>query len=196
MVENPLKYIFLSASIPIPGRDDTRYLDTADVIAIRDAVIAFSSVVLPKFHLVWGGHPSITPLITRVIKHSNISVKDNVTLYQSKQYEEIFPIENREIYCKVFTKKGVDEKESLYIMRKQMLCDYSFVAGVFIGGMQGVEEEYQMFKEFHPMALLIPVASTGAAAKIIFEKEKEKFDSRLETELAYFFLFKSLLENL
>ena len=188
-----LKCIFLSASIPIPGRDDERYLKTADVIAIRDAVIALASVALPKFHLVWGGHPSITPLIANVLEHSNISAKDNVTLYQSKQYEEIFPIENREIGHIELTKKGKDAMESIRIMRKQMLCDYSFVAGIFIGGMNGVEDEYLMFKEYHPNALLIPVASTGAAAKIIFEKEKDKFDSKLETDLAYFFLFKRLL---
>ena len=191
-----LKYIFLSASIPIPSRDEEKYLNTADVIAIRDAVIALASVALPKFHLVWGGHPSITPLIANVLTHSDTSAKDNVTLYQSKQYEGVFPIENREIGLIVYTEKGKDDRESIHIMRKQMLCDYSFVAGIFIGGMNGVEEEYQMFKEYHPKALLIPVASTGAAAKIIFEKEKARFDPRLETDLAYFFLFKNLLGKL
>lgn len=190
-----LKYIFLSASIPIPGRDEEKYLNTADVIAIRDAVIALASVALPKFHLVWGGHPSITPLIANVLTHSDTSAK-NVTLYQSKQYEEVFPIENREVGHIVYTEKGKDDRESIHIMRKQMLGDYSFVAGVFIGGMNGVEEEYQMFKKYHPTALLIPVASTGAAAKIIFENEKTRFDPKLETDLAYCFLFKNLLGKL
>lgn len=190
-----LKYIFLSASIPIPGRDEEKYLNTADVIAIRDAVIALASVALPKFHLVWGGHPSITPLIANVLTHSDTSAK-NVTLYQSKQYEEVFPIENREVGHIVYTEKGKDDRESIHIMRKQMLCNYSFVAGVFIGGMNGVEEEYQMFKKYHPTALLIPVASTGAAAKIIFENEKTRFNPKLETDLAYCFLFKNLLGKL
>ncbi|WP_195439554.1 SLOG domain-containing protein [Parabacteroides goldsteinii] len=193
MDEQTLKCIFLSASIPIPGRDDEKYLNTADVIAIRDAVIALASVTLPKFHLVWGGHPSITPLISNVLKHSDVTINNCVTLYQSKQYEEMFPIENREIGSKIFTEKGANVKDSLYIMRRHMLSSHDFVAGIFIGGMNGVEDEYQMFIDLNPKALLIPVASTGAAAKIIFEQEKTRFNSRLESDMAYFSLFKDLL---
>jgi len=39
MATRELKNIFLSASIPLPERDP-KYYETADVIAIRDAVIA------------------------------------------------------------------------------------------------------------------------------------------------------------
>ncbi len=35
----------------------------------------------------------------------------------------------------------------------------------FIGGMEGVEEEYKMFIRKHPHAIILPIASTGAAAK-------------------------------
>lgn len=59
---NKMKNIFLSASIPLPERDE-KYIGTADIIAIRDAVIALTTVVLPHHRLIWGGHPSITPLI-------------------------------------------------------------------------------------------------------------------------------------
>lgn len=193
MDEQTLKCIFLSASIPIPGRCDERYLNTADVIAIRDAVIALASVTLPKFHLVWGGHPSITPLIANVLRHSDVAVNDCVTLYQSKFYEGMFPIENREIGSKILTERGEDVKDSLYIMRRQMLSSHDFVAGIFIGGMNGVEDEYQMFMNLNPKALLIPLASTGAAAKVIFEQERARFDPRLESDMTYFSLFKDLL---
>ena len=54
--------IFLSASIPLPDRHP-KYIETADISAIRDAVNALAKVVIPNAILVWGGHPSITPLI-------------------------------------------------------------------------------------------------------------------------------------
>lgn len=195
MDEQALKYIFLSASIPIPGRDDEKYLITADDIAIRDAVIALASVALPKFHLVWGGHPSITPLIVGVLKHLEVSVNDHITLYQSKYYEDKFPPENSDIGNIVLTEKGIDAYESLKIMRTQMLGNYEFVAGFFIGGMNGVEEEFKIFKSTNPNALLIPVASTGGAAKIIYEQGKTKFEQVLDTDMAYFSIFKDLLKK-
>ena len=54
--------VFLSASIPDKDRDP-KYYETADFVAIRDAVIAIATVVVPEYRLVWGGHPAITPLI-------------------------------------------------------------------------------------------------------------------------------------
>lgn len=40
---NEIKNIFLSASIPLQKRDP-QYIETADIIAIRDAVIALSLI--------------------------------------------------------------------------------------------------------------------------------------------------------
>jgi len=77
-----LKKIFLSASIPLVDRDP-KYFNTADNTAIRDAVIALARIVLPKAELVWGGHPSITPLIKLVLEKQQLKVEDHVTLYQS-----------------------------------------------------------------------------------------------------------------
>lgn len=80
----PVKNIFLSASVPLEERDP-KYFKTADVIAIRDSVIALASAVLANqsYHLIWGGHPSITPLITLVLDRYGLKMSDRVTLYQS-----------------------------------------------------------------------------------------------------------------
>ena len=67
MAKQDLNKIFLSASIPFPERD-RKFYDTADIVAIRDAVRALATVVIPRAHLVWGGHPSITPLIRFVLE--------------------------------------------------------------------------------------------------------------------------------
>lgn len=184
--------IFLSASIPLPERDP-KYYETADVIAIRDSVLALSSVILPKYHLVWGGHPSITALIAQVLSHSNREANQHVTLYQSKFFEKYFPLENESVAHIIVTPDLSDRDKSLYEMRMQMIKDNHFYAAIIIGGMEGVEEEYKMFTAVHPDAKVFPIASTGAAAKLIFDASPGKFDKRLQTELTYTSLFKELL---
>ena len=80
-------------------------------------------------------------------------------------------------------------------MRNSMIKNHSYKAGVFIGGMEGVEEEFKLFKEAHPNALLLPIASTGAAAKIVHDKYLQNPDSRLSNDYAYMTLFNSILKN-
>ena len=50
------------------------------------------------------------------------------------------------------------------MMREQMLSREDLVAAVFIGGMEGVEAEHELFKPFHPGAKVLPVPSPGGAA--------------------------------
>ena len=185
--------IFLSASIPLPGRDP-KYIETADVIAIRDSVLALTSVILPKYRLVWGGHPSITALIAQVLRHSNQEANQHVTLYQTKFFERLFPLENESVARIVLTPDLGDRDASLLEMRLQMIRDNNFFAAFFIGGMDGVEDEYRMFTHYHPETKVFPIASTGAAAKLIFDATPGKFEKRLLTELTYTSLFKDLLK--
>ena len=111
--DNKVKNVFLSASVPQRERDP-RFFETADVIAIRDAVIALASTVLAneEYHLIWGGHPSITPLITLVLGRYGLKMSDRVTLYQSNHYREHFPPENQDIGIRVFTDDMGDDKNS------------------------------------------------------------------------------------
>lgn len=187
-----LKNIFLSASIPLPERD-LKYYNTADIIAIRDAVIALATLVLPKYRLIWGGHPSITPLIYYVLEKLDVNIQEHVVLFQSKFYEKYFPEDNNK-FNNVKLTEGLENKESsLKLMRENMFRSYKFSAGVFIGGMDGVEKEYEMFKEFHPDALLLPISSTGAASKIIYDKFFSRQNERLENNYAFMSLFQKYL---
>ena len=104
-----------------------------------------------------------------------------------------FPKENKDVERVVITEALEDMGKSLELMRRKMIVENDFVAAVFIGGMNGVEEEYKMFVENHPNAKVIPVASTGAAALILYESNKDRFDERLKTDLAYSSLFKDML---
>lgn len=185
--------LFLSASVPVAGRADGKYLATADIIAIRDAVIALASVVLPRYHLIWGGHPSITPLIANVLRHSNKEVNSSVTVYQSGYFVKEFPKENNDVEHVVVTESLGERVSSLDLMRRRMVIENDFAAAVFIGGMDGVEDEYKMFVESHPEAKVFPMASTGAAALMLYDANTDAFDERLKNDMAYASLFKDLL---
>jgi len=187
--------IFLSASIPDPQRNEV-YFKTADIVAIRDAVRALATVVIPNSYLVWGGHPAITPLIRFVMDSMKVKVQDHITLYQSNFFLKQFPSENKSFENIVVVPEGNDRQQSLLEMRLRMFKENRFKAGIFIGGMEGVEEEYKLFREFHTKALVLPVASTGAAARIIYEQIKSDVDVRLSNDFAYMALFRSLLKDI
>ena len=83
-----MKNIFLSASIPLPERHP-KYYNTADIIAIRDAVIALASVVIDKHRIIWGGHPSITPLINFVIERTvQYRLEESIKKMSSEEQNE------------------------------------------------------------------------------------------------------------
>ena len=198
MAKKNLNKIFLSASIPYQERDK-KFYNTADIVAIRDSVRALATVVIPKAILIWGGHPAITPLIRFVMERMNSNLKDHVTLYQSNYFSEYFPPENFSFENIKIIVEGEDRDRSLFKMRTQMLKENDFAVGIFIGGMEGVIDEYNMFKELNPNALILPIASTGAAAKIIFENEsRHNFltsNSRLLNDYAYMALFRDSLSE-
>lgn len=215
-----MKNIFLSASIPLPERHP-KYYDSADIIAIRDAVIALASLVIGKHKIIWGGHPSITPLINFVIERTiqyklNMDLEKlpneeqnefllkaikketqkHVTIYQSMFFKDMFPEENEKFENIVFTENGGDIHNSVQKMRQKMLSENKFSAAVFIGGMDGIVVEYNMFKELHSAALILPIASTGAATKIIYESLPDNDDAKHERFLkdyGYMSLFQKYL---
>jgi len=194
MAKEPLKNIFLSASIPLKERDP-KYFDSADIIAIRDAVIALATVVLPKHRLIWGGHPSITPIIYHVMNRLGLNIHEHVTLYQSKFFEKHFPDDNDKFKNVVLTDNTFEKDSSLLLMRRRMFSENQFAAGIFIGGMEGIGDEFNLFREFHPYALLMPIASTGAASEMVYKKyfTPELKIQRLESDYAYMALFQDLL---
>jgi hypothetical protein len=195
VVTEDLNNIFLSASIPDEKRNEV-YFKTADVIAIRDSVRALATVVIPKTRLIWGGHPAITPLIRYVMERMEYSIREHVTLYQSNFFQDKFPEDNFDFENVIITPENVDRESSLKDMRYEMIVKNKYRAGIFIGGMEGVEEEFYMFREVQPEALILPIASTGAAARIIYDKLEKKPDERLTNDYAYMTLFRHLLRDI
>lgn len=184
--------VFLSASVPLPSRD-AKYFDTADVVAIRDSVRALATVVVPKGRLVFGGHPAITPLIRLLIRETGSNVNSHFVLFQSSFFKREFPKETEDFERVVVVAAVTGDREaSLSKMRMEMIRSEDFSAGVFIGGMEGVEAEWNLFSEIHPNRPKFPIASTGAAARILYERFKVERPELL-SELTYLSLFRRLL---
>ena len=186
--------IFLSASIPyLSSKKDPSYYNTADFIAIREAVLGAATSILPEHCLVWGGHPSVTILI-RLVYQGITGIEDDTILsslsyghaklYQSEWFTGVTPIENHAFGQLITTPKGNDIPESLNIMRSEMLGTNDFILGLFIGGMDGVDrDEYPMFRRLHPEVPAIPLPTTGAAARNIFNEYRDYLEDVLDEEL-------------
>jgi len=155
--------VFLSASVPLPQRD-RRYFDTADVLAIREAIKALVEVVIPVGRITSGGHPAITPLLSLFVQEAGLG-PDRVTIFQSA----FFPPQllGNFVDVRVVPAVANDREASLTLMREHMVSSRNFDAAVFIGGMEGLFEEFDIFVCRHPRAIVLPIASTGAAAAII-----------------------------
>lgn len=164
-----MKSIFLSASVPIVGRGD--YHKTANPFLIQCAVRELVIAVIRHCKIVWGGHPSITPMIWRICEDLNVNYSKNVVLYQSRYFEDRFPEDNQRFNNVIFTDAVPGNRAaSLMIMREKMLSRKDLVAAVFIGGMEGVEDEYELFRGFHPDAKVLPVAAPGGAALLLAQR--------------------------
>ena len=161
--------IFLSASVPVMGRGD--FYKDADPYLIQFAVREFVITALGRRKIVFGGHPAITPMICTICADLGVNFTDNVVLYQSQFFAQHFPEENTRFNNVVYTEAGPDDREaSLLLMREAMLSRPNLTAAVFIGGMEGVLEEYALFTRLHPNATVLAVAAPGGAARQLAEK--------------------------
>jgi hypothetical protein len=184
--------IFLSASVPDPKRAP-KYAESADTVAIGAAVGALVYVTLGRRKLVWGGHPAITPMIWVVAKSLGVEYGKWVTLYQSLFFEEEFPEDNQRFQNVIYIDavKG-NRYDSLQLMRERMFKDQKFNFAVFIGGMEGVFGEFELFKALQPDAQILPIASTGGAAMDVADRMPQR-RSDLWDDLDYVSLFHRML---
>lgn len=166
--------VFLSASVPEIDRGN--FHESANPFLIQFAVRELLTVCLGRKTIVWGGHPSITPMIWSVCEDLGVQYAKCVVLYLSTHFKDHFTAENSRFDNVVFveaSKRG--RVESLARMRATMFTrDYD--AGVFIGGMEGVVEEHKLFASASPKANIIAVGSTGGAARQLAIEIGQKTD--------------------
>jgi hypothetical protein len=200
--------IALSASVPSAKRSEKyqelyRRVPYAQ-IQVDEAVISLArNVFQAGGRLVFGGHPSISPLVTTVATEFPINrdVEDSkrnefdgtpVTIYQSEAHANGIAPQNSLLfnsgYARVAWTPAVDNEQynpalsgtrqclkSLTTMRKQMLSG-NIDALVCVGGMEGVEEEFEIFRAQQLGRPIFLLASTGGATQILSNRYRE-FDN-------------------
>ncbi|NJN35720.1 MAG: hypothetical protein HC794_00145 [Nitrospiraceae bacterium] len=182
--------VFLSASVPQPGR---RGFDSFDPVLVASAVHAFVEVVLGRRLLVWGGQPAITPIIWEAARRLDVRYERSVLLYQSAFFKDRYPQANLRFdnWVEVPAVEG-DLRASLKLMRERMFSDHPYEAAVFIGGMEGVIDEFEILQGFAPEATLIPLAAAGGVSRDLFDRvEGLPQEMRNRTDFTYW-LYRTL----
>lgn len=191
--------VFLSASFP-SGTRASRF-EPFDPGAIADAVTAVVRAVLAaRGRLLFGGHPTITPLVLMVA--SELDAKGAVDVFQSLWFEDQITRETRALEKAGFgaihwIKEGTTRKKSLQTLRHAMLDpDRQFIAGVFIGGMEGVLEEYELFEELQPRVPRVSLVGPGGAAATLPKDEARSVLGKHAESKRYPFLASFLVRRL
>lgn len=166
-------------------------------IQIEEAIIGLTrNIFQAGGKIIFGGHPSISPLVAMVATEFRLN-KEIENMRRNEDEEKPIKIFQSEAYSKVFSKEtsglfalGYSNivwteavngeeydssiqgrpqcEESLALMRRQMMKGVD--ALVCIGGMEGVEKEFDMFREIHPGKPVFLLASTGGASKILADR--------------------------
>lgn len=171
--------IFLSASIPDPGRWEGEF----NALEITDAVVALARTALTAgVRLITAAHPTIAPLLLYVAAELPDELEAQVTIYQSAVFEKILPPATQRFEVEGIAtinwtepiegeSSEVDNRgRSLELMRRQMLEETQPSAAVFIGGMEGIEDEFALFAELRPEAPTYPIAAPGGEARHLVER--------------------------
>jgi hypothetical protein len=183
--------VFLSASVPAPNRGFARPPDAAFVV--EQAVVGLARAVFAEGgRLVFGAHPSISPLVASVAtEYRQASAADGprpVVIYQSRAFEEVLPNETWDLYRFGFADLLWTDAEggehyqpgdaaslqcplSLRAMRTRMIKEQKPIAMVIAGGMDGVLEEFTLFREHAERSPIYAARDTGgAAARLLVEE--------------------------
>jgi SLOG-like protein len=186
--------IFLSASVP--ERDFDTYVP--DPLGIREAIWALVTETVPNRLLVLGGHPAISPFVEHIAR--DLKATDNVRIYQSQFSEDVISSQAKLFKHLIWTPAEPGGlTPSLTRMRTEMVRSQPFAAAVFVGGMEGQDEEWNLFRETHPNAPVFPVASTEGAARLLWRRWAQPVDTdpdlkdRLDRDLQYRLLFRDIL---
>jgi hypothetical protein len=161
--------VFLSASFPSYDERGRRFAPF-DPEGIADAVTAVSRVVLmSNGRLTFGAHPTISPLVLLVA--GELDRERAVDVYQSAYFETEIPKETLQLVERGYGEMHLIHRHasgelepSLEVMRREMLGRADLVAGVFVGGMEGIFSEYRMLSELADVPL-VPIPAPGGAAR-------------------------------
>ena len=93
----------------------------------------------------------ITPMIWVVAQDIGVDYGRWVRLYQSRHFKDEFPEDNERFQNVTYTDDiDKDREKSLFAMRERMFSEHKFKAAVFIAGMSGIVQEYNLFRRMQP----------------------------------------------
>jgi hypothetical protein len=190
--------LFLSASVPA-RRSGYERLD----LNVDEAVITLARTVFAEGgQLVFGGHPSISPLVLTIASEYD-SDAPLALIYQSEIFQNMIPEKTLMLEAMgyghiVWTAAAEGEEllhdgttgrwlvpRSLEIMRRAMIEETSPAAYVSAGGMEGVEQEVDLFHELRPAAPVYAIESTGGASATLAASRSyvTAIDRKIETDI-------------
>lgn len=190
--------VFMSASVPARGRAEKFHRIKDAFLEIEQAVVSLTRAVLSEGGtLVFGGHPSISPLVATVAGEYRPAAfaesrgerpTAQVQIYQSKifhghAHEETMLMFRLGLADVRWIDKHPDEHFddpppksgprfplSLLAMRLAMIEETRPDAMVAIGGMEGVEEEARIFHDFQSGRPCYVLGETGGACRLLAEQ--------------------------
>jgi len=201
-LESPSRRVFLSASFP--SERSPSYYETADPDEMTQAIVALGRAVFAAGGgIVFGGHPTVSPLIMMVaeeylpesLKQRREMIRGGkaaVVIYQSRAFtgsisESTRRMSRMGLGSIVWTPVAKPEApragqthdprefpKSLQTMRERMLTREDLLAAVFIGGMEGVRDEASLFREVQPGKPYYSVGAPGGASRELASEELSK----------------------
>ena len=155
------------------------YTASARPLQIRSAVMELTKAALMhNAQLIFGAHPAISPMVLDAARNIG-APPESILIFQSQFFEKEIPGSTLDLADWTagrlfFTPEQYAERsrdarnKSLTVMRTIMVSPSNLRGAVFIGGMEGVEEEAQLFKSRPDDLPCYAVASTGSAAADLF----------------------------
>ena len=80
--------------------------------------------------------------------------------------------------------------------RHDRLQTFDFSAAVFIGGMEGVRCEFEIFRSFHPHAPAFPIVSTGSECRRLLDKVRGNLDQESVERLVHDTRYPLLMQHI
>ena len=182
--------VFLSAAMPDQPESE------AAAPTLAPFIITFvQTMVSLGVTVVFGGHPSITPMIHRALVEIAAEGSGAVELHQALLWRDQLPPEaqDRRVFGQIrWHGRGDTIADDLDALRAGMITP-DLHAAVFVGGKileakgprPGIDDEYHRFRAAapHRPAFLLGLAA-GAAARLIATSEPTNLDPLLARELA------------
>lgn len=192
-MKNSIPYVFLSAGVPEKFLDDGVLAQAPDVLSaepelIRESILALVVICAERgCGLVFGGHPAISPLVYHAAIRLNTI--QSVQIYQSEYYLDqpnVVPPEAWQFPNLHPTRRKQSRDESLSEMREQMIdnCEWNFIASIYIGGEEGIHDEFRRFATAYDAIPQLPLHSPGGAARELFDRRFSQLPPDLQHDLS------------